>query len=469
MAQRPTLRQRLTSRIRAIGGSRTVLEVTTGGVTATRLKVERSKVAVFSRETREPPAQGPRRGGAQTLRAALASGLVPSGQEVAVSLPRHLAIVKWLSLPTVPDDELRDMVIFQAEKVIPFPLKRVSLAYQVVGATPDGGQRVVLVAVENAVVDAHKQELLDAGLEPRCLTVSSLAAVRAALDWDRGIGDECTMLLRLARDTVELDLIDQRSHRFGRAAALSALRDDPEAWFSRLVSELKRTATAYRSQGGAACTGMVVYGPLADDDALLARLSSALGQPCRRFAGESLPGDAHTLPIALGLSRGGCPDLLTGLQPVVKRSRVPWLVAALLAILLPLGFWGYTRLTSLEAEVAALEVEVAGLTERAERYHDAEQAIAVVREWNDGRATATDILHALATRLNSKVYLRHLSYVAGSALRLDATAVDATSVPLVPVELTAAPMFADARTENFTRNERGGKAVFDFNLELEVE
>ncbi len=467
-SKRPTLRQRLTRRLTALSGKRTIVEILPGGVAATCLKVDRGKVQVVSHAHSAAPEDALRRGGVHAVRAALASQALPHGQEVAVSLPRHLAIVKWLTLPSAPDAELREMVIFQAEKRIPFALKRVALAYQKCGPTHDGQQRVILLAVENSVVEAHEQALQEAGLQPRCLTVSSLAAARAAIDWDTGLSDASTMLVRLARRTVEIDLIEQRQHRFGRAAALSEVETDREAWLQRVVAEIKRTETAYRSQGGAVCSELIAYGPLADEQQLLARLGELLGKRCRPFQARSLEQASSQLPVPLGLFQPGCADLLTGMRPQAKRSRMPWLAVLAAVLLLALGFNFYRELQAIEAEVAQLEGQYSLVSAGAKRYREADRAIDSVQEWNAGRATTTEIMHALASRLPNKVFVRHLSYVDGARLSLDATSTDPDTPNEVPGLLTADPRILAARTENQATNERDGKALYDFNLELEL-
>lgn len=466
--KRPTLRQRLTRRLHALSGKRTVVEILPGGIASTCIKVERGKVQVLSHAHSAASEDALRRGGVHAARAALASQALARGQEVAVSLPRHLAIVKWLTLPSAPDAELREMVSFQAEKRIPFPLKRVALAFQKCGTTPDGQQRVILVAVENSVVEAHEKALEEAGLQPRCLTVSSLAAARAVIDWDARLSDASTMLVRLAGRTVEIDLLEQRQHRFGRAAALSEVETDREAWLQRVVAEIKRTETAYRSQGGAACTELIAYGPRADEPELLARLAELLGRRCRPFQARSLEQASSQLPVPLGMFRPGCADLLTGMRPTPQRSRLPWLVALAAVLLLALGLNFYNQLQTVEAEVAQLESQYTVASAGAKSYREAERAITSVRAWNAGRATATEIMHALASRLPSKVFVRHLSYVDGAGLSLDATSTDPDTPNEVPGLLTADPRILAARTENQATNERGGKAVFDFNLELEL-
>ena len=80
-------------------------------------------------------------------------------KEVAVSLSGHAVIVKKISLPSMPEEDLRNTIQWEARQHIPFDSNDVNLDYQVMedaAATTDSGQLdVLLVAAKKDKVQDY--------------------------------------------------------------------------------------------------------------------------------------------------------------------------------------------------------------------------------------------------------------------------------------------------------------------------
>lgn len=91
-------------------------------------------------------------------------------------------IVRYVMMNQMPDEELRNVIKFEAGKYIPFEVEDVVLDCQRLeeagGAapSPEGkDMRVLLVAVKRSFVDDHVAILNEAGLQPAILDVDSFA------------------------------------------------------------------------------------------------------------------------------------------------------------------------------------------------------------------------------------------------------------------------------------------------------
>ena len=100
------------------------------------------------------------------------AGEVPSP---VFSIPSSLAVLRWLALPVLPPDELRDAARFKVRRHLPFPVES---AY-IEASTPEGGDGAsMVVAVPRAILDSRAEALLHAGLVPVHAELEAQAILR---------------------------------------------------------------------------------------------------------------------------------------------------------------------------------------------------------------------------------------------------------------------------------------------------
>ena len=122
---------------------------------------------------------------------------------------------RYVKLPPVSRDKILQIVQYEAEQNVPFPIEEVIWDYQVISTAADGGFNVMLAAVKIENVKRLTDCVQAAGLEPEIVDVATMAlcnAVRYNYPDLRG----CTMVLDIgARSSnlifVEKDLIFSRS------------------------------------------------------------------------------------------------------------------------------------------------------------------------------------------------------------------------------------------------------------------
>jgi type IV pilus assembly protein PilM len=112
----------------------------------------------------------------------LQSQLAPTGcrfQEAVFSIPTNLAVLRWINLPDLPPDELRQAARYKVKRHLPFPVED---AY--VEATPpaieeseEAGTSLV-IAVRKEIVASRAQAMLYAGLAPIRAELEAQAILR---------------------------------------------------------------------------------------------------------------------------------------------------------------------------------------------------------------------------------------------------------------------------------------------------
>jgi type IV pilus assembly protein PilM len=90
-------------------------------------------------------------------------------RDVAMAVSGHSVIVKKISIPETPPEELAESIRWEAEQHIPFDIEEVNLDYQVLDpdeTTEKGKMNVLLVAAKREIISEYTSLVVDAGLHP---------------------------------------------------------------------------------------------------------------------------------------------------------------------------------------------------------------------------------------------------------------------------------------------------------------
>jgi type IV pilus assembly protein PilM len=100
-------------------------------------------------------------------------------KQVAISISGHAVIVKKISLPPMPDDELEGQVRLAAEQYIPFDINEVNIDFHVLppseGDADEGEMSVILVAAKKDKINELTELVKGAGLFPMVMDVDAFA------------------------------------------------------------------------------------------------------------------------------------------------------------------------------------------------------------------------------------------------------------------------------------------------------
>ncbi len=101
-------------------------------------------------------------------------------KKVAISISGHSVIVKKISLPPMPDDELEGQVKLAAEQYIPFDINEVNIDFHILNPmeqSEDGQPQmsVLLVAAKKDKINELTELVKGAGLEPVVMDVDAFA------------------------------------------------------------------------------------------------------------------------------------------------------------------------------------------------------------------------------------------------------------------------------------------------------
>jgi len=147
------------------------------------------------------------------IQKAIAEVLTESGtgsKQANVCAPGFHVFSKFVKLPPVDNSKVPQIIQYEAQQNVPFPLEEVVWDYQILGATPTGELEVLLVAIKSEIVEGLFRTTEKAGLKLGVVDVSP-AALANAFRYNYGDIEGCTMLLDIGAKTSNLLFFDKEN------------------------------------------------------------------------------------------------------------------------------------------------------------------------------------------------------------------------------------------------------------------
>jgi type IV pilus assembly protein PilM len=191
-----------------------------------------------------------------TVLKALREALAETGtraRDINVCAPGFQVFSKFVKLPPVDAGKVTQIIQYEAQQNVPFPLAEVVWDYQILGSSAGGELEVLLVAIKTEVVEGLFRITAEAKLRLQLCDVSP-AALCNAFRYNYGDLPDCTMLLDIGAKTSNL-LFFENGKVFSRSIGLGAntITQDfaNEAKLKFEVAEQIKTAEGFVSLGGA--------------------------------------------------------------------------------------------------------------------------------------------------------------------------------------------------------------------------
>jgi len=141
-------------------------------------------------------------------------------KSVNVCAPGFHVFSKFVKLPPVDSSKVTQIIQYEAQQNVPFPLAEVVWDYQILGALPSGELEVLLVAIKADVVEGLFRAA-DAVSLTLNITDVSPAALCNAFRYNYGDLEDCTMLLDIGAKTSNL-LFFEKGKVYARSINLGA-------------------------------------------------------------------------------------------------------------------------------------------------------------------------------------------------------------------------------------------------------
>ena len=141
-------------------------------------------------------------------------------RQVNICAPGFHTFSKFVKLPPVDTAKVTQIIQYEAQQNVPFPLEEVVWDYQILGATPTGELEVLLVAIKSDIVEGLFRAADNAGARLNLVDVSP-AALSNAFRFNYGDLEGCTMLLDIGAKTSNL-LFFEKGNIYSRGINIGA-------------------------------------------------------------------------------------------------------------------------------------------------------------------------------------------------------------------------------------------------------
>ncbi|MEC7598971.1 MAG: hypothetical protein VX936_11385, partial [Planctomycetota bacterium] len=338
---------------------------------------------------------------ADTIAAGLKEQKVGKGDAVVV-VDRSTAELRVLSVPPVPDDELPDIVRFQANREFTSVSEGWLIDFISLPSSPNGQRRVLAGAISPQVAAQIRGACDTAGLNLKKVILRPFAS--GSLLSKAGMLQEDCVLIEMLGDAADLTVYAQGELQLTRSIRLSAEASE-EALIKQMQMELKRTLTSFQNQQhDAAIKRVILMAPESLAGSLEKELAEGTGLQCLSVdpwsvfknigsAKRQVPADSEQLGAVLG---GLCTpagdfseiDFVNPTRPPAPPSnrRRNVLIAATAATLLAsVGGLYWVQSSQLDAQLTQLQQEVAKMGREDQTHQDRLKEIEMLENWVGNR------------------------------------------------------------------------------------
>ncbi|MDA3799642.1 MAG: type IV pilus assembly protein PilM [Kiritimatiellae bacterium] len=134
---------------------------------------------------------------------------IRSGVQLYMSISGQAVFPRYVKLPPVEGDKIQQIVEYEAQQNVPFPIDEVVWDYQLLDDGLDDEKKVMLVAVKTENVTALTDCVQTLGLEPEIIDTAPLALYNLVrMSYPEITTDACTMVLDIGARSTNLVFVE---------------------------------------------------------------------------------------------------------------------------------------------------------------------------------------------------------------------------------------------------------------------
>lgn len=429
---------------------------------------------------------------AESLLGALAEEGIKTNTILAY-LPRHLATIRILELPSLDKNEIANMVELQVAKQTPYSNEEVISSFKILGsADKEGYTKVMLGIVRKNIIEERLKLFQEAGMDVKFIGLSSEMIsnlCQYSSKFKQVFSKEAVIgLVDMDSNFTDFVFISKNGMVFTRSIfiGLENVYAEPSTWKDKFIVQLKNSIDIYRQQGlNRDVDKIVISKSLEENTSLAAVLKTVFPVPVEVFdfmnvisvsEGISEVSRVHSRNISLLSCLG---TLLLRKEPELnflpremqierkletKTKKLTLAGVLLLSFLMLLSavfaekIYNKTRLANvLKQEVSRTDKEAADIEKMKLRME-------IIRKHSDKRCSPLNGLQELYEVIPDKIYLSSLSYNNGKEIILTGTSETMSDVFQFASTIENLKYFEKVKTNYVAKKRKEGVEVVYFEL-----
>ena len=402
-------------------------------------------------------------------------------------LPRHLAILKVLRLPSQDERELRQMAEIQISSQTPYTMDEVEYDIRVISRDEEGYTKVLLIVIPKDVTERFIDLAEQARFTLAGITISSFGLLgwfRYQAGRNRLDAKSPLALCNIDLNHTEICFLEKQRLIFSRNVnvGLRELRSTPD----ELIQQIALSIKYYESErmGGPLSRFVVVSGQ-SDLQEFIGQLEGQLQMPCESISptdGVSLPrhlrdavleADAGlTLTAPMGIHFAD-PKQVVSLLPrsiraskqnrILKRELIKLFLCVMLLYATALFVWSI-RLSEKEKQVERLRSAVSELDPQIDEAKRKMRLIEYFDQYVDGRIFIPEVMGQLAKLVPEDISLNSLYLNERCVFTIQGYAQTREALNDFQARLVNEPMFRKVNLEFATSRRIFTMQVTDFKF-----
>jgi Tfp pilus assembly PilM family ATPase len=434
---------------------------------------------------------------AGAIREAIAGDSVRKIETLAV-VGRPSIELKELSLPPAPDDELPDLVRFQALRDFTHLADDTPLDYLPLPVEGEEHRNVLAAAISADLLKEIRATCSQAGLELHHLVLRPCAAA-SLLCRHRPAPTQIRMFVDLLGDEVDLTVLDRDSPILMRTTRLPGDASQPE--YTRPVFlEIRRTIASVQNKlHGRRVEAIALCGDGPSQQMLADLIRTELDLPTEHFdpftafelAGgmkKHMPERHSRFAPLLGMLADAAAGQRHGIDflsprrrpaPKTRRREAAIAVAVLGVLLVVFSLWTWYRVWSLDSEIARLGSKHTELDKYLKKNKDVPKEAAALDAWTDTNIPWLDVLYRVSSQAPKSEDVMLTALVAstglttgkrseaGADLRLEGLVGDSKDRKALEDKLRSG-LNAKMNIGNFEKDVKGTKYAYKFKADIKI-
>lgn len=416
---------------------------------------------------------------------------------LVVSLPRHSTIMRKILLPSTREEEIEEMIVFQALKYVPYSEDEITVDYQVINRREDGYSEVMLVIAHNDVVNRHMQLLQEVNLQPESVRLDSEAICDSYIynpDSHKHPQDEAVALIDVGYSFTNIQIVCRKKLIHSRSVALGSSQLFAENRGKRcreeLLNELARTFSAHnREKCNKKISRVLLSGAISSFPDLckaiekrfcvpVEMLDPLLGLELGDGVAEELgsKGKEFSFSTAIGLTLESderrinlLPKALRERKRKADKRRELFRVGALfLCVIILASALFYKKIDNKEKYRDRLNEQLEFVDPLVKKIETMSHEMAIIqKELNTGNSVL-DVLRELYQGIPPKVSLSLFSFEADEKVTLKGSSPTMTEVlDLIP-KLESSQLFRNVTVQYLNKRRVKDKEFVDFLIQLQL-
>lgn len=140
-------------------------------------------------------------------------------KQVVFSVSGQSVFTRFVKLPPVDESKVVQIIQYEAQQNVPFPIEEVIWDYQLLGNTEKGELEVVLLAIKSDIIEDLNEGIESTGLRTETVDVAPMALYNA-VRYNEGDVEGCTLVADIGARTTNL-LFIEKNRIFSRSVPIA--------------------------------------------------------------------------------------------------------------------------------------------------------------------------------------------------------------------------------------------------------